>query len=111
MDSQHIMTVKEFFQKPETGSVLIVAAGLSFFVTCMLLPLVGRAGTSVPYADQNQHAFLEVLSLTFFLAALATGSKMVRRSQDESSFPVWSVGLCAICTLLFVLQQSGLLAI
>ncbi len=105
------MTSKEFFQKPETGSVLTVAAGLSFFFTCMLLPLVGRAGSSVPYAGRNQASFLGVLGLTFLLAALATGAKMTRRTVDQSPLPVWSMGLCAVCVLLFVLQITGLLAI
>lgn len=105
------MTVKTFFQKPVTGSVLTVAAGLSFFVTCMLLPLVGRAGSSVPYADKNQRAFLGVLVLTFLLGALAAGSKVIRRKEDQSPLPVWSIGLCAVCVLLFALQLTGLLAI
>jgi hypothetical protein len=104
-------TAKAFFQKPVTGSVLTVAAGLSFFFTCMLLPLVGRAGSSVPYADRNQTAFLGVLGLTFLLAALATGAKMTRRLEDQSPLPFWSIGLCAVCALLFVLQITGLLAI
>jgi len=105
------MTIKYFFKKPITGSVLTVAAGLSFFVTCMLLPLVGRAGSSVPYADKNQRAFLGVLLLTFLLGALATWSKMSRHQEDQSPFPVWSIGLCAVSALLFALQLTGMLAI
>lgn len=105
------MTAKVFFQKPVTGSVLTVAAGLFFFVTCMLLPLVGRAGSSVPYADKNQLAFLGVLGLTFLLGAAATGLKMIRRKYDQSPFPFWSLGLCVVCALLFALQVAGLLAI
>jgi hypothetical protein len=103
--------LKQFLTKPVTGSVLTVAAGISFFFTCMLLPLVGRAGSSVPYAGKNRLAFLSVLGLTFALAALATGSKMARRSDDQSPLPVWSLGLCAVCALLFVLLMTGLLAI
>lgn len=102
---------KAFFQKPVTGSVLTVAAGLSFFFTCMLLPLVGRAGSSVPYAGKNQVTFLSVLGVTLLLAVLATLAKMARRSEDRSPFPVWSLGLCAVCVMLFVLQLTGLLAI
>lgn len=105
------MTIKTIFQKPVTGSVLTVAAGLSFFVTCMLLPLVGRAGSSVPYADKNQRAFLGVLMLTFLLGALAIWSKMSRRQEDQSPLPFGSLGLCAVCVILLVLQLSGLLAI
>lgn len=105
------LDLKAFLKKPATGSVLTVAAGLSFFFTCMLLPLVGRAGSSVPYADQNRLAFLGVLGITFMLAALATWLKLMRRSEDQSPLPVWSLGLCAVCTLLFFLLVSGLLSI
>lgn len=103
--------LKKFLQKPAVGSVLTVAAGISFFFNCMLLPLVGRAGSSVPYADKNRLAFLGVLGLTFMLAALATWSKMARRAGDRSPLPVWSLGLCVVCTVLFVLLMTGLLAI
>jgi hypothetical protein len=105
------VSVKAFFEKPLTGSVLAIAAGLSFFFTCMLLPLVGRAGSSVPYADQNQRSFLSVLGATLLLGVLATVAKMFRRRDDQSPLPVWSFGLCAVCVLLFILQLTGLLAI
>lgn len=103
--------LKNFLQKPITGSVLAVVSGLSFFFTCMLLPLVGRAGSSVPYADKNRLAFLAMLGAAFSLAALATWSKLLRRSGDQSPRPYWSMGLCAIYVILFVLLTSGLLAI
>ncbi len=91
--------------------MLTVTAGLSFFFTCMLLPLVGPVGSRAPDSGKNMAAFLGVLVLTFLLAALATGSKMMRRREDQSPLPVWSFGLCAVCVLLFVLQLTGLLAI
>jgi uncharacterized membrane protein YidH (DUF202 family) len=65
----------------------------------------------VPYAEKNKLTFLSVLSLTFLLAALATWSKMARRSDDKSPLPYWSFGLCAVCAVLFVLLMSGMLAI
>jgi uncharacterized membrane protein YidH (DUF202 family) len=102
---------KDFLQKPAVGSGLTAASGVSFFFTCMLLPLVGRAGTSVPYADKNRFAFIAILGLTFMLAALATWSKMTRRADDQSPLPIWSLGLCAVCTVLFVLLMTGMLAI
>src|SRR6056297_2379896 len=98
------MKLKMFFEKPLTGSVLTVAAGLSFFFTCMLLPLVGRAGSSVPYADKNQWSFLSAVGLTLTLGVLATAAKMMRRSKDESPLPLWSIGLCVVCVALFILQ-------
>lgn len=102
---------KQFLEKPVVGSVLTVAAGISFFFTLMCLPLVGRAGSSVSDADTNRLAFLGVLGLTFVLSALATWSKMMRRKEDQSPLPIWSLGLCAVCAALFVLLMTGLLAI
>ena len=101
----------KLFKNSVTGSVLAVAAGLSFFFTCMLLPLVGRAGSSVPYADENQRSFLLVLGFTLLLSVLATWVKMLRRREDQSPLPWWSFGLCVVCVLLFILQLTGLLAI
>jgi len=103
--------LKTALQKPAIGSGLTVAAGLSFFFTCMLLPLVGPAGSSVPYALQNKLAFLGVLLITFVLGGLATWSKLMRRKVDQSPFPVWSAALCAVCIVLFALLVTGLLAI
>lgn len=103
--------LKKLFLKPVTGSVLTVASGVSFFYTCALMPLVGRAGSSSPDADKNKLAFLAILGLTFTLAALATGLKMMRRKEDQSPLPIWSLALCAVCAILFVLLMSGLLAI
>lgn len=102
---------KKIMKKPIAGSVLTVASGISFFFNCMLLPLVGRAGDSVPHAGKNRLAFLAALGLTFTLAALATWAKMLRRADDKSPRPYWSLGLCAVCAALFILLMSGLLAV
>jgi hypothetical protein len=103
--------LKKFLQKPVTGSALTAAAGVSFFFTLMLLPLVGRAGSSSPNADKNQLGFLAVLGLTFILAVLATWVKMLRRSGDKSPIPYWSLALCVLCAALCVLLLTGLLAV
>ncbi len=97
---------KILLQKPATGSV-----GYLFFFNCMLLPLVGRAGSNAPHADKNRLAFLLVLGFTFMLAALATWSKLMRRTDDQSPLPYWSLGLCVVCAVLFILLMTGLLAV
>ncbi len=63
------------------------------------------------FANKNRWGFLTVLGLTFTLAALATYSKMLRRSEDQSPFPFWSLGLCVVCIGLFILLMLGLLAV
>jgi hypothetical protein len=36
---------------------------------------------------------------------------MLRRSDDKSPLPYWSLGLCAVCAAIFVLLMTGLLAV
>ncbi|MCF7848272.1 MAG: hypothetical protein K9M45_05420 [Kiritimatiellales bacterium] len=100
-----------FFEKPLIGNALAVAAGLSFFFLCMILPLVGPAGSKVEHAGQNKLAFTGVLLLTFLLAGAAAFSKMRRRAADGSPLPLWSLGLCVLCLLTFVVLMVGGFAI
>ncbi len=89
--------------KPATGTALAVASGLSFFFLCMILPLVGPAGSRVDHAAMNKVAFLGVLLITFALAALSAFSKLGRRKLDASPLPLFSFGLCAVCLLTLVI--------
>lgn len=94
--------------KSQVGTSLTVASGLSFFFLCMVLPLVGPSGSKVAHAAQNKAAFLGVLLLTFVLAAAASYSKMIRRKEDGSPLPYWSLGLCVVCiAALFILLAGG----
>ncbi|MEN7972633.1 MAG: hypothetical protein ABFR47_02240 [Verrucomicrobiota bacterium] len=98
----------EIISRPLTGNILAVAAGLSFFFLCMILPLVGPAGSKVEHAGKNKAAFLSVLLLTFLLGVLASFSKIVRRKIDGGPLPYYSLGLCVICFLtLLVLLVDG----
>ncbi len=94
--------------RPSTGTALAVASGLSFFFLCMILPLVGPAGSRVEHASQNKAVFLLVLMVTFALASLAAYSKLGRRKIDGSARPLFSFALCGICILtLLVLLVDG----
>ncbi len=94
--------------RPLTGTILAVASGLSFFFLCMILPLVGPAGSRVEHAGKNKAAFLVVLLITFLLGALASYSKMIRRKSDGTPLPYYSLGLCVVCILtFFVLLANG----
>ena len=103
--------IKEFLQKPLTGNVLAVCAGLAFLYTCMMLTLVGRAGVSVPHSGANRIAFLSMLLFTLALSVVAAYSKLQRRVVDQSPYPYWTAGLSAVCILLLILQLTGLLAL
>jgi ABC-type transport system involved in cytochrome c biogenesis permease component len=94
--------------RPLTGSILAVASGLSFFFLCMILPLVGPAGSKVDHALKNKAAFLGALLVTLLLAALASYSKLMRRKVEGGSLPHYSLGLCGVCILtLLVLLLNG----
>ena len=96
-------TENDVIFRPATGTALAVASGLSFFFLCMILPLVGPAGSRVEHASQNKVAFLAVLLVTFTLAALSVFSKLGRRKIDDSPLPFFSFGLCGVCILTLVI--------
>ncbi|HNR93221.1 MAG TPA: hypothetical protein PKM67_06550 [Kiritimatiellia bacterium] len=100
-----------FFAKPAVGSLFTVLSALAFLVLCMVLPLVGQAGVATEYARQNFYTFMAVLAVCFVLAVLAVVSKLERRRLDESPLPYSSLGLCAVCILLFIALVSGMLGV
>ena len=108
MDRQDQQPTDGILSKPIFGTTMAVASGLSFFFLCMILTLVGPAGSKVVHAAQNKAAFLGVLLITFLLAAVAAYSKLLRRKVEGGPLPYWSLGLCAVCVLaLFVLLVDG----
>ncbi len=108
MGQEENKPTEQFLDRPLVGTVLAVASGLSFFFLCMILPLVGPAGSRVEHAAKNKAAFLGVLMVTFLLAALASYSKMTRRKSNGAPLPLYSLGLCTVCILtLLVLLANG----
>lgn len=93
--------------RPLTGTILAVASGLSFFFLCMILPLVGPAGSRVEHADKNEAAFIAALLLTLALAAASTYSKLGCRKNHGGAMPWFSLGLSAVCILTFIVLLMG----
>lgn len=93
--------------RPVFGTTLAVCAGLSFFFLCMILPLVGPAGSKVEHAAKNKEAFTSVLLVTFALAATAAYSKLGRRKIEGGPLPIFSLGLCVVCILTFIVLIAG----
>jgi cytochrome b561 len=89
--------------RPATGSALAFSAGLSFYLLCMIMPLVGPSGSRVEHHGKNLSAFLFVLLLTFALSAAASWSKLQCRRTQGGSLPWFSLGLCALCLLTLVI--------
>ena len=85
-------------------TALTIAAGFSFYLLCMILPLVGPAGSRVPNAAKNKATFLSVLVLTLVLAVASTYSALQRRKKDgDGALPRFSIGLCVVCVLFLVI--------
>ena len=90
-------------QKPVLGSALAIASGFSFYVLCMVLPLVGPAGSRVPHAAKNKATFLSILFITLLLACASAYIAMQRRRQTGGRLPLFSIGVGVVCILFFIL--------
>jgi hypothetical protein len=100
-----------FLSRPEVGSALTILSGLSFLLTGMLLPLVGKAGAKVSHYGTNFTAFLIVLLITLTLSGLAVRSKLERRSLDGSPRPLFSMVIFGLSVILLLALMLGLLKI
>lgn len=94
-------------KKPCTGTIFAVAAGISFYFLCMILPLVGQAGSRTSYAVINKLAFLGILILTLALAGLASYIKLKQQKEWGGSRPYFSLGISAICLLSFIVLLAN----
>jgi hypothetical protein len=93
--------------KPWFGDTLFFLGALSFFFLCMLLPLVGPAGSrTVHYWPQNFLTFLAVLLLAIAFSSVGWYAKIRRRREDQSPYPWWSAGI----TLFYLLWLAVFLA-
>jgi hypothetical protein len=108
------------FALPVVGNLFSIAAGLSFLVLCMILPMVGPAAmrgsgspgaTAVPHARANFYTFLGVLLLSMAFSALAIFSKIDRRKTDGSPLPWYTIGLFVLLLFLLITLFMGLLEI
>lgn len=90
--------------RPATGAALTFSAGLSFYLLCMSMPLVGPSGSRVEHAGQNKATFVSLLLLTLLLSAASVYSRLGRRKQEgEGPLPLTSIGLCALCLITLVI--------
>lgn len=97
--------------QPEIGSVLTILAGLSFLVTCMILPLVGKAGAQVYHYPKNYMAFLVAVLVSIGLSGMATKLKLERSRLDGSPRPKFSMAILGVSLALLLALLTGLLKI
>jgi uncharacterized membrane protein YidH (DUF202 family) len=98
-------------QKPSLGSALAIAAGFSFYILCMILPLVGPTGSRVPHAAKNKATFLTVLMVTLILAGASAYVAIKRRGESGGRLPYFSIGIGVACILFLVISFFGGFAI
>jgi hypothetical protein len=98
-------------QRLRWDKVCSILAGLFFFYLCMLLPLVGPAGSRQAHAAENQTLFMSILGVTFLLsvsaALLQWRSRKVVQEEGIPAMLTFSIviALIGICCL------SGWLAV
>lgn len=100
-----------WWMRPTIGNLLIIGAAIALQFTIILLPLVGPAGAIAPHALINMLAWHAVLFLAMGLSGLSLWSKLKRRSQDQSPFPVLSAAILGITVFFLLMHWMGLLRI
>ncbi len=97
-----------FLSKPLLGDALAFLGALLFFFLCMLLPLVGPAGSQTThYWPHNFLTFLAVLLLAIASSALGTWSKLRLRQSEAGAFPWWPAGLTVFYILWLLVFLAG----
>ncbi len=100
-----------WWMSPMIGNLLIIGAAIALQFTIILLPLVGPAGAIAPHAFVNMMAWHAVLFLAMGLSGLSLWSKLKRRSQDQSPFPLLSTALLGVTVFFLLAHWMGLLRI
>ena len=101
----------QFLLNPLLGNAATVVAALVFMLLCMLLPLVGPAGSATPFADKNYSACAAVLTAAVLTAGLATGINLKRRRAHGGAFPLFPTALAVMAVLTTLVFALGLLKI
>ena len=97
--------IKNIFSKPIILNFITVLAGLSFFLLCMILPLVGPAGSKVEHADYNKTIFLSWLIFTLVFSLTSFCLRLRKYKIEKNIFPIYSLILLAVCILIFIIHQ------
>ena len=101
------LTTHSWFYRRAVGTALSILAGLAFFLLCMLLPLVGPAGSQVEHASKNETIFLSWLSVTLGLSIASVLSRWKRVREENAPRPMYSLLLCITCIITLIIQLVG----
>lgn len=111
MRAENDSRLKTMLANPVLATGATVVAGLLFLLLCTLLPLVGPAGTAVPYSGKNHSAFLPVALLTLAVSALATFLKLMQRRQNRGPLPMFAICLTLVTAATILALWTGVLAL
>jgi len=85
--------LKKIFLEKKIGSILTILSFLSFFLMCMILPLVGPAGSSVKHSSTNKIIFFNVLLATVILSTTSYLLKKIQSKKFSFPEPIFSLFL------------------
>lgn len=100
-----------FFSDPVISTVLTRLSGVALFLVLITLPLVGKAGSDVPYAGKSYVAFLVILLVSLALSVLALTAKWRQYKEKKIRRPHWALMQCGGLLLLLVALLTGALKI
>lgn len=93
------------------GEALAIGGLVGFLFICMILPLVGKAGTRVEWTVPNSRAFASAVLGTLLLAALASASKWKQMKAGRGGIPKACLALAGVCVFILLALAGGFLAI
>ncbi len=104
-------SVSALFSSPSLNSSISILAGLGFMATCMLLPLVAKAGSAVGHSRQNRLLFTAIALLTLLLACSSVAVNIYRRKSTEAHVRPFAIFIAGIVLILLVALQLDWLSI
>ena len=85
-------------------NLITIMAGLAFFLLCMLLPLVGPAGSKVEHADYNNAIFTGWLIFTLILSSTSYYLRYQRYRLKNDIYPKYSLILTIQCIIIILIN-------
>ncbi len=100
--------MKKIYKKLSANSIvynlITIMSGLAFFLLCMLLPLVGPAGSKVEHADYNNAIFTGWLIFTLILSSTSYYLRYKRYRFKNDIYPKYSLILTILCIIIFLIN-------
>ena len=100
--------MKKIYKKLSANSIvynlITIMSGLAFFLLCMLLPLVGPAGSKVEHADYNNAIFTGWLIFTLILSSTSYYLRYQRYRFKNDIYPKYSLILTILCIIIFLIN-------